>query len=308
MIGVPNRPGRHSVGQGAGQVVIGSIEEATASVPAILTCQPPNAEIRVTARNLPDGGAVYFAVNEAVTPYQGRLIFRETGSLERLNPQTDRNEPLPTTPATSGRQAAEVDLAGTESILVRVAGKGQPPTTSAQISREIGWRNIEAGWTFKALRQHCVGEHDFEVRECNTPAVQLDRLGSWAPLLTADFSGHAEYRTTLMVPADWADRHVFLDLGRVEYACQVSLDGKPVGKLLWQPWQIELPPMSAGPHELSIVVANTLANELTSQRVREAWSKKKGPGWPSPYHERALRFESESRGGGLIGPVRIGLR
>jgi hypothetical protein len=307
MIGVPNRPGRHSVGQGAGQVVIGSIQEAAASVPPILTCRPPNPEIRVIARDLPFGGAMYFVVNEGLRPYQGRLTFREGGTLERLNPQTGRSESLQTTPETPGRQILDVHLAGTESMLIQAAGTGQAPPRP-QITPPITWRDVEARWALRPLRQHRVGEHDFEVCECNAPAVQLDRLGPWAPHLTADFSGHGEYRTTLTVPADWADRRLLLDLGRVEYACQVSLDGRPVGKILWQPWQIELPPMSAGPHEMSIVVANTLANELTSHRVRETWSKKKGPGWPSPYHERALRFEAESRGGGLIGPVRIGLK
>ena len=41
------------------------------------------------------------------------------------------------------------------------------------------------------------------------------------------------------------------------------------------------------------------------QRVAAAWQAKSGPGWPSPYHERALVFEKESRGGGLQGPVRL---
>jgi hypothetical protein len=52
-------------------------------------------------------------------------------------------------------------------------------------------------------------------------------------------------------------------------------------------------------------VANTLANELTSERVVKEWAARTGPGWPSPYHERALVFERESHGGGLPGPLRL---
>jgi hypothetical protein len=85
----------------------------------------------------------------------------------------------------------------------------------------------------------------------------------------------------------------------------VFCDGKPAAYLLWPPGQVELPPLAAGRHEITIRVANTLAGELTSRRVAEAWKAKSGPGWPSPYHERALVFEKESRGGGLQGPVRL---
>jgi len=75
--------------------------------------------------------------------------------------------------------------------------------------------------------------------------------------------------------------------------------------MLWHPWKIVLPPLTQGKHALVIRVANTLANELTSERVIKLWSEKQGPGWPSPYHKRALEFERESRGGGLQGPVML---
>jgi hypothetical protein len=57
--------------------------------------------------------------------------------------------------------------------------------------------------------------------------------------------------------------------------------------------------------ELEIVVANTLANVLTSERVCRDWESRQGPGWPGPYHTRALEFEMESRGGGFYGPVSL---
>ncbi len=52
-------------------------------------------------------------------------------------------------------------------------------------------------------------------------------------------------------------------------------------------------------------MSNTLANAITSQRVQKEWSAHTTPGWPGPYHERALEFEMESRGGGLFGPVTL---
>jgi len=85
----------------------------------------------------------------------------------------------------------------------------------------------------------------------------------------------------------------------------VILDGKTVGSILWPPWRLALPPCPAGKHQLIIRAANTLANELTSERVVNEWAAKKGPGWPSPYHARTIVFEKESRGGGLQGPIQL---
>ena len=107
----------------------------------------------------------------------------------------------------------------------------------------------------------------------------------------------------LPVRQEWAHGPTVLQTGPVEYAGTVLLDGIVAGRILWPPWQVEIPPIDAGHHELVVRVANTLANELTSERVRTLWEGKSGPGWPSPYHKRVLEFEYESRGGGIQGPV-----
>jgi len=105
-------------------------------------------------------------------------------------------------------------------------------------------------------------------------------------------------------PREQPRPRLVLDLGGVEYAVRVRVDGRNVGCVLWNPWRLELPSLAGrSEFELEITVSNTLANELTSRRVRDAWSKRKGPGWPGPYHQRELKFETESRGGGLLGPV-----
>jgi hypothetical protein len=58
---------------------------------------------------------------------------------------------------------------------------------------------------------------------------------------------------------------------------------------------------------LEIEVSNTAANEMSSARVREAWRKSERPGHRDQYRRRELAFEAESRGGGLLGPVRLQL-
>jgi hypothetical protein len=164
------------------------------------------------------------------------------------------------------------------------------------------------GWTARVDRQYAVGEHDYEVRQWDKAEFKPVSLGPWATTLGVgkDFSGHATYRRTVKIPEPLRGGRLVLDLGQAEYAAQVRVDGQNVGCVLWNPWRLELPSLEGrSEFELEIAVSNTLANELTSQRVRDAWSKRKGPGWPGPYHKRELGFETESRGGGLLGPVRL---
>lgn len=307
MLGCPNAAGRHPVRNGRGRVLIGRIGEVVPSTTPVLICDPPHRELRATARDLTNGEAIYFVFNEGLTPYRGRLVLHEQGSLRRFLPQTGRIELLHTASMTDGGQAADVAIEGMESLLIHAGVRSEPASSQAKTTTPPSWQELREGWMLRPLQRHLVGEHDFEIRPCDsTPPVSLERLGPWAPQLTADFSGRAEYRTTLEIPTEWANRPLVLDLGKVEYACEVYIHERPIGKILWRPWRITLPPLTTGKHALSIVVSNTLANELTSDRVRNEWSRKKGPGWPSPYHERALRFEMESRGGGLFGPVRLG--
>jgi hypothetical protein len=150
-----------------------------------------------------------------------------------------------------------------------------------------------------------VGEHDFEVQTPQSAAVPFAAASAWADWLGPDFSGEVDYRVRLEVPEAWAGRALRLTTGPVEYAASVLLDGAVVGQLLWPPWTLDLPGCAPGVHDLVIRVANTLANELTSERVARAWSARRGAGWPSPYHARALEFERQSRGGGLRGPLSL---
>jgi hypothetical protein len=158
-------------------------------------------------------------------------------------------------------------------------------------------------------RQYVVGEHNFEIHETENPQFQPVALGRWATTLglTSDFSGHVTYHRTVDVPESMRGERLMLDLGAMEYASRVKVDGQTVGSVLWSPWTIELPVLgNPGQFVLDIEMSNTLANELTSQRVRDAWNAKAGqPGWPSPYNARQWVFEMESRGGGLLGPVRL---
>jgi hypothetical protein len=166
------------------------------------------------------------------------------------------------------------------------------------------------GWKARVDRQYVVGQHDFEIHERENARFQSVTLGRWASTLNlgADFSGHVTYRRTVTVPESMRGGRLMLDLGGLEYAARVKVDGEEVGCVLWSPWTIELPSLGDRTEfVLDIEMSNTLANELTSQPVRDLWGSMTGPGWPSSYNEREWAFEMESRGGGLLGPVTLHL-
>lgn len=273
-----------------------SPEAAMAAIPATVALMPASRAVRSVGRHV-DGGKILVLFNEGAAPYGGELLvdapFAYTcdmglGRLLSLPIQQHR-VPVQLGPGATGvyflsQQARDADPARAASDQVLV---------------------LDDQLHARPWRRYVVGEHDFEIIAQDHPPVPFAEATSWRTWLTEDYSGQVDYTATVELPADWDGELLELQTGPIEYAAQVLLDGQPVGSLLWPPWRVELPSTTAGRHEITIRVANSLANELTSQRVVDAWKSKSGPGWPSPYHERALVFERQSRGGGIQGPVRL---
>ena len=267
------------------------------NVPQTAELSPPCGGIRAAARRA-GSGELLMLFNEGDTPYEGRVAVPKKAAVQ-LDTLTGARWLLPVTDKT-----VPVSLAPWESVVIFSADT--PPEGVAPRPAPAGEPLVlDASVTATPRRQWVAGEHDFEVRPLSLPGVPFDQAASWKDWLTADFSGEADYTAAVEIPQDWAGCPLRLETGPVEYAATVLVDGKEAGFLLWAPWTVDLPPLSPGRHELTIRVVNTLANELTSRRVTDAWAAKSGPGWPSPYHVRTLAFEQESRGGGLRGPVRL---
>ena len=269
--------------------------ELVGRIAPILSLLPSSDEIRATARIVRDGRIV-FLFNEGDTPYAG-TVANDYPHVYRLDPLTGTIEKAP------DGEAVPVNLApGASALFLFSCNPVDAPDPLRSTDDII---ELDAGIRCVPRRRVMVGEHDFEVLELTEEAVPFDRGHTWHDWLGEDFSGEVEYRATFVIPASWEGAPLRLETGEIAYAATVLLDGKPVGRIAWPPWHLVLPPGSAGSHELVIRVANTLANELTSTRVTEQWSTKSGPGWPSPYHKRALEFERDTKAGGLAGPIRL---
>ncbi len=107
--------------------------------------------------------------------------------------------------------------------------------------------------------------------------------GDWCDHGLATYSGAATYSRNVEITA--GKSRVLLDLGRVEATAEVRVNGKTAATLIAPPWTVDLTDfLIPGGNELSITVANTLANHYSV-------------GIPTPY-----AFPSQTPSG-LFGPV-----
>jgi hypothetical protein len=307
---------RLSAFQAAGGQVIrinnpAQIDTAIAAVAPTVQLSQTSTGVRVAKRSWNGGGAV-FLFNEGQNAYQGAVTFEMAGKPYQIDPATGVTRALNYSTLPGGRYSVSLKLAAGESLLLvsqpaQDAPASLAPAASHEVLRSIA---LADGWTARVDRQYVVGQHDYEIHETGNTQFNPVALGRWASTLGLgeDFSGHVTYRRTVAVPESMRGGRLQLDLGGMEYAARVFIDGQEVGDVLWAPWTIELPSLgNRTEFTLDIEMSNTLANELTSQRVRDLWNSMTGAGWPDGYNARQWPFEMESRGGGLLGPIQLQL-
>jgi hypothetical protein len=282
-----------------------NIDAAVAGLRPTLQIDPPFADLRVSVRRWPGGGAA-FLVNEGKKTYHGAAAVDLGAKLREIDPATGMVQPVALAGSSGSRSMVPVNLAGGESLLLVSCS----PNESAQLAPPAAEKvahslDLADGWTACVDRQWGGGPRP--VPKADFKAALPSR---WASVsgLGEDFSGRVTYRRKVSVPDTWRGGRLVLDLGGVEYAARVLVDDRDIGCVLWSPWRIELP--SLGDRRdfmLEIQVTNTQANENTSARARQAWAKGEQPGRRDFYRRREVRYEMESRGGGLLGPVRLQL-
>lgn len=284
---------------------LNEIADAISKITPTVELIPSSTDIRCQVRRWEQGGLAYL-FNEGASTYDGRVAIPLAGQPVVVEPSeggwtqivdAERKEDQWVIPIQLSPGEAQIVLFG-ESIVQHA----QKPWRSAE-SLELS-----EGWEARPLRQHRVGPHNYEVVTLKNEADRPVALGNWNALVGPDFSGTVEYRHQVNLPKHWYGKRLRLNLGEASYAARVRIDGKEQGVALWSPMTIELsPPEYQHEFLLTVEVTNTLANEITSERVQNEWAQRSGPGWPGPYHQRALEFEKQSRNGGLFGPVRLEL-
>lgn len=113
-------------------------------------------------------------------------------------------------------------------------------------------------------------------------------LGDWSKVGGLEtFSGIGVYRRRVDISALDPSLRAILDLGDVRVAAEVIVNGKPVGTSLRRPYRFDITDhLRAGPTEIEVRVANTIANHYSV-------------GTRSPY------VYAGQTASGLIGPARL---
>ncbi len=296
--GVSAKPDQSEISVGRGRIVIAPLDKAAELPASLVRLDPACADIRV-CKQAGDHMALYFLTNQADRPVSVTAHFQETTPAVVCDLEEGLRRPLTTRTDASG-SAADLVFEPCGSMVILFGSQPDAPLRP-ESGQEL--LSLKSGWTLRPLRQYRIGENDYEVRSLPDTKAKPVELGDWRDTLGAGFSGDAEYATTF----DWNPQSdvsgARLELGNVQYVCQVFLNDQPVGRRIWAPFAVDLTgKLRPGRNQLRMIVTNTLANALLDPAAREHFAHlKKG----LCYDDRAAKFEQESLPSGLLGPVRI---
>jgi hypothetical protein len=136
--------------------------------------------------------------------------------------------------------------------------------------------------------------------------AEFPALISWTQSAEAGvkyFSGTATYHKQMVAPREWfrPGARVLLDLGAVKEIAEVTVNGKPVGGILWKPPFVAdvTGALKPGANELSIKVTNLWPNRMIGDLQP---SVTKTYTWTDfrPFKANSPLLES-----GLLGPVTL---
>jgi hypothetical protein len=237
-----------------------------------------------------EGADWYFISAPKGKGFTGELSFRTNGYVELWDPITGTSKPV-VNYQTGGRTIVKVDLVRSAACFL-IFKHTEPPVANTHEKKLVSSSAIANSWkvTFPA---------GWGISE----TVQLKELKPWKDLeLSAEgkaFSGTASYTTTFTMNKVNKGVHYVLDLGNVDMAASVTINGIEVGRLLASPYQIDLNnAIRQGVNTLKINVTSTWFNRLVfdagqPEDKRKTWTIA-GPDKNSPL-----------RASGLIGPVSI---
>lgn len=276
-----------------------TLDQVPALVKHVIGLTPPCDYIRVCKRM--DGEtAIYFITNEAKETVRTKAHFIEESAPCLCDPSTGTLHEIP---FIQNKEGITLDLEfppwGSKAILFGV--KAERKWSGFQVREEI---KLDKGWSLRPLRSYSVGEHNYEMKDLDEPLRPCE-LGDWRKCLGDWFSGDAEYQIEFDCPDKQAGNPAKLDLGELRYACEVEVNGRLAGSLIWMPFELHIDGMlRPGRNIVKVKVTNTFANALHNPQVVECWRNKKN-GWAHGYDAMTRQIEPDSFSGGLIGPVWI---
>jgi hypothetical protein len=281
-------------------VIYTTLSELAAHLDPTATLITQNKNVRVCKR-LVEKGSIYFVTNEDTCENSFTLEFFEDMPLVQLDPETGKC--WYPSKAVRKPESWEIPLnlkfAGSSVFIF--TDEVLPNTTEPPKPGKI-LQAISDGWSGLKKTSYVIGAHNIEIKEFPEKQSVKTAPGDWRQIMGDSFSGDVEYNVNFVCTDAVINSAHILDLGDVRYFCDVTLNGQILGKRIWQPFGFDITgKLRRGNNTLKVTVTNTLANQYTSTKALDVWTKNQ----LGPYHARTLAFEKESVSSGLIGPVTI---
>lgn len=238
---------------------------------------------------------IYFVANQKDRAEDLRFSFRVTGrEAELWRPDTGVAAPA-AYKIENGRTTVplHLDPGGSVFVVFQHPGSVLARTVPQAVTADLA--TVEGPW-----------QVDFPPNWGAPPRVSFDQLISWTECPDDGvkyFSGTATYSKDISAEASWfkPGAKVLLDLGLVKEIAEVSVNGKPVGGILWKPpYRADVTSsLHPGNNHIEIKATNLWPNRIVGDQQPTA---KRQYAWLDyrPFKASTPLLES-----GLIGPVKV---
>ncbi|MGA3262524.1 MAG: glycosyl hydrolase [Terracidiphilus sp.] len=238
---------------------------------------------------------IYFAATQKHHSLDVKASFRVTGKTPRLwHPESGEIEPVSYT-IEHGQTIVPLHFDAQGSVFVVFEGSAAAPSLMVPERKNARLATVKGDWklTFPP--------------NWGAPAeASFPALISWTQSADAGvkyFSGTATYHKQIDAPQNWfrPGARVLLDLGTVKEIAEVSVNGEPVGGILWKPPFVAdvTAALKPGANELSVKVTNLWPNRMIGDLQ---------PGVTKTYtwtDFRPFKANSPLLESGLLGPVTV---
>lgn len=259
---------------------------------------------------------IYFLANKTNQPADAECQFRSNGSEPELwDPLTGETRPLPEYKQKDGLISIPLQFEANQSFFIILKQSGVRESKKSPGKKNFPVVNvvadIEGPWTVS-----------FDPIWGGPGKVEFNKLTDWTKRREEGikyYSGIAVYHKTFQFKESVPSASLYLNLGDVKNLARVRLNGKDLGVLWTNPWQVNITnAVKQGENELEIEVANLWPNRLIGDEKfpDDGIKDNKWPAWllngkPRPtgrftfITHKFYSKDSPLLRSGLMGPVKI---
>jgi hypothetical protein len=217
----------------------------------------------LTAHRVSGTRHFYWLANNTTNDQTARLRFEGvTGGVTRWDCESGTTTALPasTTPAGTVCELTFPALAG---FWVVIDTSAKPVAATPRAAKSPWTIDVAGPWNVRvdAAAQPVTEFPNVIPDDLKAGAAAVKPLGQWSTWGLTNFSGCLDYTTTFDAAAP-SGQALLVDLGKVDEAAEVWLNGKSLGQRYWAPHRFAIPTsqLRQGRNELRIRVANSAGN------------------------------------------------